>query len=48
MTPRGRPSKAIADQITTVSKHRLINKVGAVSVRELEGIARAISVQLAL
>jgi mRNA interferase MazF len=38
----------MADQLTTVSKKRLINKAGTVSTAELEGIKRAISIQLDL
>ncbi len=39
-------SKAMADQITTVSKKRLINKVGALSSADMQGVVRAISTQL--
>ena len=45
---RGRRAKAMADQLTTVSKKRLMNKAGSLSVRDMEGIARAIAVQLGL
>ncbi|OPL14563.1 MAG: growth inhibitor PemK [delta proteobacterium ML8_D] len=45
---RGRKAKAMADQLTTVSKKRLINRAGTVSNAEIEGIKRAISIQLAL
>ena len=41
-------AKAMADQLTSVSKKRLINKAGTVSTAELEGIKRAISIQLDL
>jgi mRNA interferase MazF len=45
---KGNKAKAMADQLTTVSKSRLINKAGSVSKTELEGIMRAIAIQLDL
>ena len=48
ITLRGKKAKAMADQLTTVSKKRLINKVGTISNAEIEGIKRAISIQLDL
>ena len=48
VTFQGKKAKAMADQITTVSKMRLINQVGTVSRSDLEGIARAVSIQLDL
>ena len=48
ITFRGKKAKVMADQLTTVSKKRLINKAGTVSVADLEGIKRAISIQLDL
>jgi mRNA interferase MazF len=41
-------AKAMADQLTTVSKRRVINQAGTVSKTEMEGIERAIMIQLAL
>ncbi len=41
-----RQSKAMADQLTTVSKKRLINKVGLISFSDMEAVARAITTQL--
>jgi len=41
-------AKAMADQLTTVSKKRLINQAGTVSKTELEGLERAIMIQLDL
>ena len=41
-------SKAMADQLTTVSKKRLINQAGSVSKTEIEGLERAIMLQLGL
>jgi len=48
VTIQGKKAKAMADQITSVSKKRLINQAGTVSRSDLEGIARAISIQLDL
>jgi mRNA interferase MazF len=48
ITFRGKKAKAMADQLTTVSKKRLINQAGSVSKTELEGIKRAIVIQLDL
>lgn len=48
VTLHGKKSKAMADQLTTVSKKRLINPAGSLSVDEMEGIGRAITVQLGL
>ena len=45
---RGKKAKSMADQLTTVSKKRLINQAGTVSKTEMEGIERAIILQLDL
>jgi len=45
---RGKRSKAMADQLTTVSKKRLENKGGGLSSAEMQEVARAISTQLDL
>jgi mRNA interferase MazF len=45
---RGRQHKAMADQLTTVSKGRPQNRVGRLSKAELRGVEQAIKVQLAL
>ena len=45
---RGKKAKAMADQLTTVSKSRLINKAGTVPKRALTGVEQAIIVQLDL
>ncbi|MFN8637627.1 MAG: type II toxin-antitoxin system PemK/MazF family toxin [Chloroflexota bacterium] len=45
---RGLPCKALADQIRTVAKERVLDFVGEVTVRELRGIERAIKLQLGL
>ena len=46
ITFQGKKGKAMADQLTTVSKKRLINRAGSVSKTELDGIMRAITIQL--
>jgi len=48
VTFRGKKAKAMADQMTTVSKKRLINSAGSVSYTEMEGIGKAIATQLDL
>ena len=48
VTLRGKKAKAMADQLTTVSKKRLISRVGTISKTEMEGIERTILIQLAL
>jgi len=48
VTLRGKKAKAMADQLTTVSKKRLINKTETVSKNEMEEIERTIIIQLAL
>ena len=48
VTLKGRRSKAMADQLTTVSKLRLINKEGLVSMSDMAGIERAVKTQLDL
>ena len=46
VTYRGNQTKAMADQLTTVSKQRLINKSGSLSPTDMEHVARAIATQL--
>ena len=48
VTFRGKQSKAMTDQLTTVGKERLVNRAGEVAAGDMQGIARAISVQLDL
>ncbi|MFO7972089.1 MAG: type II toxin-antitoxin system PemK/MazF family toxin [Desulfobacterales bacterium] len=48
VTFRGKKAKAMADQITTVSKQRLINSAGSVSNTEMEAVGKAITTQLDL
>jgi mRNA interferase MazF len=40
--------KAMADQLTTVSKKRLTNQMGRISKADLQAVERAIKVQLGL
>jgi mRNA interferase MazF len=48
VTVRRKKQKAMADQLTTVSKHRLRNRVGRLSAMEMRGVEQAIKVQLQL
>ncbi len=48
ITLQGKKAKAMADQLTTVSKKRIINQVGSLSQTDLDGIKRAIMLQLDL
>lgn len=48
VTFRNRQSKAMADQLTTVSKKRLINRAGTLSADDMHGVSEAIKVQLDL
>jgi len=48
ITLHGQQSKAMADQLATVSKTRLINRIGRVSARDMQQVERAIQVQLGL
>ncbi|MBC8183565.1 type II toxin-antitoxin system PemK/MazF family toxin [candidate division KSB1 bacterium] len=43
-----RQNKAMADQITTVSKTRLLEKYGEISDNEMKVVERAIKIQLEL
>jgi mRNA interferase MazF len=48
VTFRGRQTKAMADQLTTVGKKRLINKAGLLSSADMERVVRAITTQLGI
>jgi mRNA interferase MazF len=48
ITVAGERSKAMADQLATVSKARLRERIGRISADEIEAIGRAIRVQLQL
>lgn len=48
VTVRGKKHKAMADQLTTVSKRRLENRVGRLSKVDMRSVEQAIKVQLDL
>lgn len=48
VTVAGERSKAMADQLTTVSKARLRERIGRTSADDLNAVGRAITVQLQL
>lgn len=45
---KGRQSKAMADQLATVSKVRLTRRIGALTPDEMQGVGQAIKVHLDL
>ena len=45
---RGKKHKAMADQLTTVSKTRLDNRIGRLSKADMDAVEQAIKVQLGL
>ena len=45
---KGKKRKAMADQLATVSKIRLSNRVAKLSKSDVEGVEQAIRVQLGL
>ena len=48
VTLNGRQNKAMADQLTTVSKLRLIDRAGALSGEDMGRVERAVRVQLGI
>lgn len=48
VTVEGERNKAMADQIATVSKRRLRNRIASLSLEDLRAVERAIQVQLGL
>ncbi|PZO11805.1 MAG: type II toxin-antitoxin system PemK/MazF family toxin [Leptolyngbya foveolarum] len=48
VTLQGRPSKAMADQLTTVSKKRMRKKAGELTPEEIAAVELAVRVQLGL
>ncbi|HSN73839.1 MAG TPA: type II toxin-antitoxin system PemK/MazF family toxin [Anaerolineae bacterium] len=44
----GQPRKAVADQVTTISKERLINPVGKLTPADVNKVEQALRVQLGL
>ena len=48
VTFKGTRQKAMADQLATASKKRLVNKAGEISVSDMTAVERAIRTQLGL
>jgi len=48
VTVQGQYSKAMADQLTTVSKTRLRSRIGSLSGADMQKVEQAVKVQLAL
>lgn len=48
VTIMGKTAKALADQLTTASKHRLRERIGPLDAGALDAVERAIKVQLGL
>lgn len=48
VTVAGRQSKAMADQIMTVSSERLSSRIGRISLSDMLAVERAVKVQLGL
>lgn len=48
VTVAGSQRKAMADQLTTVSKRRLANQLGELSPGDMQGIERVVALQLGL
>jgi len=48
ITFQGKPGKAMADQLTTVSKLRLVQCGGELNSDEIAGVERAIRIQLGM
>lgn len=48
VTVNGRLSKATADQLTTVSKQRLVNQAGVLSHDDMRRVEQAVRLQLGL
>jgi mRNA interferase MazF len=46
VTMNGVQQKAMADQLTTVSKQRLTNKLGKLSKADLQAVERVVKIQL--
>jgi mRNA interferase MazF len=44
----GKPSRAVANQLRTVSKTRLVGHLGRLTRRELEAVERSVEIQLGL
>lgn len=48
VTIDGKESKAMADQLTTVSKKRLTSQLGKLSLKQVKAIERVIKIQLGI
>ena len=48
VTLNNRPSKAMADQLTTVSKRRLVNQAGTLSAEDMYNVEHSVKIQLDL
>ena len=48
VTLQGKKNKAMADQITTVSKTRLSDQIGRLSEEDMRKVERAVKIQLGL
>ncbi|MCJ7584310.1 MAG: type II toxin-antitoxin system PemK/MazF family toxin [Anaerolineales bacterium] len=48
VTVGGRQSKAMTDQLATVSKERMVKLIGRVTAAEMMGIEKALRIQLSL
>ncbi|OQX00428.1 MAG: hypothetical protein BWK80_61820 [Desulfobacteraceae bacterium IS3] len=48
VTIKGKKHKAMADQLTTISKKRLVNIIGRLSKADMKKIEQAIKLQLGL
>ena len=48
VTVRGKKQKAMADQLATVTKARLTNRIGRLSTVDMKSVERAIKTQLGL
>jgi mRNA interferase MazF len=42
------PSRAVANQVRTIAKHRIVESIGYVGIDELEALDRAVMIQLGL
>ena len=48
VTFKGTRQKAMADQLTTASKKRLVNKAGEISTSDMTAVEQAIRIQISL
>lgn len=48
VTIDGKESKAMADQLTTVSKKRLLSQLGKLSLKDVKAIKRVIKIQIGI